>query len=404
MFLKMIILTNEYKSSLAHSNSKVKGGPARFALDFSAYATSQGHEWIGLIHAPQTDKIKKVKDGSDTHTKKQFYTLPLPKTTTKGLGDVTIYQDPSELFQNEIVLVSDLIKHIKPDVVLLNGFSVYAWVLFKSAHACGVPVVIQHAGIMAREVEEYKDRFTDAAQKVCTEMERNAAEYATANVFLNEWSKNQFKEILRPKKINGEEIIPLPHPGLTFQSAERKKNGGEIRIGVVARWDRIKNHNAVYELAKLVREQQLPWSITSVTAIPDSDIQKEFKNHYKKIISVIPSIDRESIADFYRLQEIMILPSHFDVSPTVVMEAISVGVPTLISKNAGWVSEYERFGMRDWIADFSDPRQAAHIISKHLSRSKWPEIKKFAAHIKETHNPESVYEQYLQLFTRVITS
>ena len=172
-------------------------------------------------------------------------------------------------------------------------------------------------------------------------------------------------------------------------------------LGIVARWDRIKNHEAVLALAEEIRAQGLPWRIRSVTSIPDTLIKTEFKNRYREFVDVVAPMDRDSLGEFFRASDVLILPSHFDVSPTVVMEAIASGVPTLISLNVGWVSEYEECGMHNWIGDFSRPDTIINQLQNNFARPRWMEALRFADYVKKCHNPDMVFSDYLTLFAKL---
>ncbi|HCR52632.1 TPA: hypothetical protein DIV48_03265 [Candidatus Kaiserbacteria bacterium] len=389
----MRILSNDYLSSVPGSGINVKGGPARFAADFSTVAISQGHEWIGLLHNPESGEYQEraVAGG------KRFFSINAPSVTIEGLRELREPLAPEAYLAEDINSVKDLFKELRGDVLFLNGFSAYAWLLFAAAREIGLPVVIQHAGIFSREVEEYADLFTRAGRELCFAMEKDAAEYAAANIFLNEFSKKAFERIVQTRTVSNPHIIPLPHPGWPFEDAAGPKKRKERVLGVVARWDRIKNHEAILALAETLRETNVPWRIRSVTSIPDTAVHTEFKSRYRNCIEIVPPMSHTALMDFYQSVDVIILPSHFDVSPTVVMEAASLGVPTLISPNVGWVSEYEHCGMEEWIADFSRPHDVVRRLEKHFIRTEWPETKRFAEYIKKCHDPAIVYRSYLTL-------
>ena len=394
----MRIFSNEYLSSVIGSGVNVKGGPSRFASDFSGFIVSHGHEWVGLLHDTRSREPYEELTGE---VGKSFFSTPARKATHEALRELREKILPAVFFAKEIEIVSDIIRIAAPDIVFINGFSAFAWVLSAAARQVGLPFVIQHAGIWHCEVDEYADLFTSEGRALCYEMEREAAEHASANIFLNTYSRETFKQVIGAQKITDARTIPLPHTGWSFVGTFTPRSRENRVLGVVARWDRIKNHEAILCLAEAIQARKLPWHIKSVTSMPDTATKAEFKARYRECIEIIPPMNRDLLKEFYQSVDVIILPSHFDVSPTVVMEAVSVGVPTLISSNVGWVSEYQECGMSDWIADFHDPEAVLHRLQDQFLRSRWPEVARFAEYVKKWHNPDRIYSSYIVLFGKL---
>lgn len=393
----MRILSNEYLANIPNSSTGTKGGPARFARDFSSYLSNHGHEWIGVIHDPKAS----VECECVFNTKeKRMYVVSMKKATYEVLYNQDTYIDPEVLFKSEIEYVVGILRKEKIDIVLLNGFASFCWIISAAARVCNIPVVMQYAGLWYKEIDIYADRFHPESRKLCFYMEQDAARHASYNIFLNEYSRDCFFERY-PHLVNiSSGIIPLPHAGWVFHDVVNQSRE-QRTIGVVARWDRIKNHAGVLSLAEAIKKANLPWKIQSVTSIPNTDIQKEFKERYKEIIEVLPNMNREEIQKFFQSCDMVILPSVFDVSPTVVMEAIACGVPTLISPGVGWVSEYKKSGMDSWIVDFSDGDSVIHRMQEIFARTQWSEVSVFAQLVREFHDSRRVFEQYISVFLKI---
>lgn len=392
----MRILSNDYTSSLPNSNFNVKGGPPRFSIDFSAYTLAHGHEWVGLLH---DIKLKSLYESLGRSGGKTFFSAQAPTATHEALRELHENVQPDVFFANEIAVLESVLRIVSPDIVFINGFSAFAWILSASARRLSLPVVIQHAGIWHKEIDLYADLFPLQARTMSYLMEREAAEHVTANIFLNTFSQKAFELIVGTKKVANASIIPLPHPGWSFTDSFHPKTGPDRILGVVARWDRIKNHEAILALAEAIKSQGLPWRIRSVTSIPDTPTKAEFKSRYRELIEVVAPMDRKLLSEFFRASDALILPSHFDVSPTVVMEAVTHGIPTLISPNVGWVSEYQECDMENWIGDFDDPGAIISQLRDNFALPDWPEVSQFANYVKKCHNPDIVYSSYLRLFT-----
>ncbi|OGN03117.1 MAG: hypothetical protein A2655_00730 [Candidatus Yanofskybacteria bacterium RIFCSPHIGHO2_01_FULL_43_42] len=396
----MKIFSNDYFTSLPNSALHVKGGPARFTIEFSAFIVSHGHSWTGLLHGP--GGAEPLEELLRVDTGRSFFKISSQSATQEALRKVSEGVAPEVFFAKDIETVAELMRQDSPDIVLINGFSSFAWILSAAARRNDLPFVIQHAGIWKREVDAYGDLFSPGGRAMCYAMEKEAAETASTNIFLNEYSREVFQNTVRPDVMRGSIIIPLPHSGWPFTGNFIPQKRDARILGVVARWDRIKNQGAILAVAEEVNRQRLPWRIRSVTEIPDTPVQADFKARYRELIDILPHMKREALREFYGSVDMMILPSHFDVSPTVVMEAVSVGIPTLISPNVGWVSEYMECGMGDWIVPFDNPGNVIRRIRELFLRTAWPEASQFAEHIKKRHEPFTVFSYYLDLFEQII--
>ncbi|MEI7512321.1 MAG: glycosyltransferase family 4 protein [Candidatus Uhrbacteria bacterium] len=395
----MKILSNEYLSNLPSGSKVASGGPAHFSHAFSDFLNENGHEWIGIIHqgndGEKTNTIKKAGIMG-----KDFYIFSYPHTHRHAFMSSKKKLDPREWFAPQIESLRRLIRRAKPDMLFLNGYSVFAWKLLEAARLEGLPIVIQHAGIAQVEFEQYKDLYTRAARMAVLQMEQDIVEAATKQVFLNEFSRDAFCERVAKVPEHQAVVIPLPYQEIFATHASTKKSAGsEIVIGCVARWDRIKNHQAILRLALEAKKQGLDWHFRSVTKIPETKVHIRFKNSYRKEIEVVAPMSTQDLIKFYKSVDLLVLPSNFDVSPTVVMEAALQYRPTLISKNVGWVSEYRASGIEDWIMDFSDEKKLVQRLHTLLQK---PFPLKFRNMVLLKHDPKKVFGMYVKLFSSVV--
>jgi len=390
----MHILSNDYRSNIPGESHIAHGGPANFARDFADFALLNGHTWTGLVqrgHDATATKIVRAKKIGG----KVFDDCFLPQTRYLPFLQQT-KTDPRVWFAEEIATLRTHIRKVSPDVLFLNGYSVYAWLLMEAAAQEGLPIVIQHAGIARVEFEQYKHLYSLAGRKAMLAMERDIVASATFQVFLNEYSKDAFSKIVARVPAKQALVIPLPYSRnlIDTKPLPQEKHEG-ITIGCVARWDRIKNHRALLGVAKEAKKRGLPWTVTAVTRIPDTKVDIRFKNDYRRTITLVPPMEQAALVDFYRSVDLCILPSHFDVSPTVVMEAALLGRPTLISAGVGWNTEYKKSGLGRWIVDFSDPAKVVRTIQARLKERPSPRFRKL---LRATHAPNKVFAAYLRAF------
>ncbi len=394
----MKILSNDYKSSLPDSKITSKGGPANFARLFTNHIVSHTkHKWVGLLidddykNQPKLQKLFSSKS-------RVYYHLTVPKHTTELITRAQKKCKPEIVFKKPILQIANFINELKPDIIFLNGFSIYNWILLKAGKITNTPIVIQHAGIWTKEIDIYKNLYPAQARKMMKEMEKQSSTLTSFEIFLNSWSKKVYrKEIFNSKNIKTA-TIPLPIPDLKLKPTKNKKNDfKELKIGVVARWDKIKNYEAVLALAKEIKKRGLAWDVYSVISVPKTKINQKFKQDYKKLINIEPLKNHAEMSNFYQRMDLIIVPSNFDVSPHVVAESLLNGTPAVISPNVGWVDKYKLLGAKNWIIDFKNPSKVITRIKK-IGNKKMP--KKLATTIRKEADPKICLNKYLKIFKR----
>ncbi|MBI4708776.1 MAG: glycosyltransferase family 4 protein [Candidatus Portnoybacteria bacterium] len=393
----MRILSNDFFSNAFPAKQVSSGGPARFAKSLSQAAINEGGSWIGIIIRNEKESQIKIEN-LKKEGRASYWKLTLPTKLYKKITLGKKNNSPEIILKPVIDKLKLFIEKSRPDVIFLNGFSIYAWIVLKAAFETKTPLVIKHAGILKKEIDIYHDFFSKAGAKILYETEREISDIARYEIFLNKWSWNVYnKEVRKVSKKQGV-IIPLPLPnGYILKRHKPKRVEKIIHIGMVARWDRIKNHPAALALAKRINELKLPWKIHSITLIPETKHNPQLKEEYKKYISVEKQRSAEALKKFYRKMDLIIIPSHFDVSPGIVLEAVSEGVGVLISPNVGWVSEFKRAGAGEWIIDFSNPDKVVRRIKKLIGKEIPYSLLKS---IEENHNSKRVFGKYLEIFKK----
>jgi len=396
----MKILSNEYRSNVPGESAIAHGGPANFASAFSDFAAGRGHDWIGVIqsgHDSEKTSVTKISNAG----KKTYFACRLPNDRMIPFLQLRRKQDSSVYFSEEIDALRRFIRKVQPDVLFLNGYSVFSWILLQAASEEGVPIVNQHAGIARVEFEQYRHLYSRAGMDSMLRMERDIVGTASVQIFLNAYSRDAFSKIVATVPKKSSRVIPLPYSEAFARDASRRNRGlagkdaNGIVIGCVARWDRIKNHKALLSLAREARRLGLPWKFKSVTNIPETKFAARFKAAYRREIEVVAPMEQSELPTFYRSVDALVLPSHFDVSPTVVMEAALLRKATLISPGVGWNSEYREYGLENWIMDFSDPGKVVRRLRRLLRE---PPASRFREMIRTRHAPRTIFSAYLKAF------
>ncbi len=394
---------------MPNSEKVSQGGPANFARLFYNFVSSDAeHQWIGVMFKNGTGRATQLKK-KFTFMRREYHCLYLPKGQLKQITKARSRKNPEEVFERSIDRLVVFIKEKNPDVVFLNGFGVFNWILLIAAQRAGIPSVIQHAGILTKELRVHRDLYTKAGLKMMEEMERDSSRLTAVEIFLNNWSRGYYQEQVFRRKDPKSLIIPLPFNFSAFKetgvaqsvkssSLKAKLNPKKLHIGVIARWDEIKNHAAVLALAKEIKKQGLPWEIHSVTEIPDNPKYRPQKEEYEKYVSVVAPLDRSGIADFCRSMDLMVQPSLFDVSPTVVLESMALNTPIIISPTVGYVDDFMTHGAQEWIIAWDDMASVIKRIKKLKSKPMPPALR---SHLLNAHDQKRVFSSYLRVFSEL---
>jgi glycosyltransferase involved in cell wall biosynthesis len=398
----MKIFSNDYLANIPTKAGPTKGGPAHFSRSLQNTLINKGDQWIGLV--PDYYRGKKIKTEliqTKKYKNKKWWTVSLPKdylekrvTKAKQIG-------------NPLVILEELISEIKkiivreqPDVIFINGSSAFAWAYLVAAHSTQIPVVALYAGIWTMEIDQYSDMFTPGGIKMMKKMEKDFGILSDYSVFLNETCRDLFTRKIQNIPKSKIRIIPLPCESSKSNLTSPAKKNQILNVGIVARWDRIKNHKAYLDLVKEAQLNNKNWKFFAVTTIPKTKKFKEFKREYRKNIEVLEPMDKKKLQKFYRKMDFMILPSFFESASFVVLEAAFEGVPTFMSKNVGHANHFLKNGLSDFVVNFDNIKEAFKKIDAGSSK-KYP--KKFVNSLKKIHEPKRVFSELEKLFKIAIT-
>ncbi len=305
-----------------------------------------------------------------------------------------------------LAVVGEALDRAKPDVVYLNGFSLSNWMILEEAYRRKIPICVQHAGIWKKEINVVKHRFSPSIRRIFASFEKDLITKTTMQIFLNEFSCAEFFKIhhvpLTAKLRKKNEIVPLPL--LPINPTPMHISNTETRtITTVARWDAIKNHHAVLRLASYIHKKHLPFSVSAVTKwaeTPATDI----KRRYPTLVHIVPPMSPSALQTYYSTIDVVIIPSRFDVSPTVLMEAVLRGKPVVISDSVGWVSDYRKYGLQDLIiSPRASGEKIAGVLTKLFKQKEQylPKFKQLQKKILVEHSPKKVFGAYHKIFRNI---
>lgn len=362
------------------------GGPQGYALVFQSEMRARGFDVVGImLRRPETglsggNRIQIAQDSVrlyevDLGTSQVVYGIE------PGLPPVTL---------EAIDRLVSILKSEAPDVLVLNGFSLANACLAKAATFLKIPLIFSHHGFWSAEIP---GTLPQAAQERMRKMEQEAIRDAHVNVYLNEWSIGRAREAY-PATIRSDDlVIPLPfNPVFLRTSKAAIASDGRPLVGFVARWDPIKNIGLVRAFAESAKDMR----IVSPIRIGGRKSLQDEEELFRTAVEPLEPMSQETLAGLYRSCDLLILPSRFDVSPTVVMEAALQGRGTIISDGVGWLPTYERLGMEDWIVRDPTPERLEAAVRRCLGK---PVPSAFVDEILERHHPDRVFDAWASLLT-----
>lgn len=398
------VIFNDAHANLSTNSYIPQGGVSSFANKFSKYFDDKTSniELVSLLFSHNSDsKDIYIKETAKNH---KYYELYYPKEKLiKSYKKTYTRKDYIKFLEPWLKQVDHIFEETKPEIVFLNGFSLSNWLILEIAHRRKVPICIQHAGIWKKELSISQKSFSPSIRKIFSRFEKEIFSKASKLIFLNEFSRDVFFTIHNIKKniknLSKTLIIPLPIDTKNFKNINITKRK-IYNIGIVARWDGVKNHDAILRLAKYIKKNNLPIYLKVVTGWGSNKIT-EYKKEYMKFVKILNPMSPEKLREFYDSQDIIIIPSRFDVSPTVLMEAISCGKPVIISSNVGWVSDYKKFNLDKLIISPIDSGENIFNTIKELTDNKEIYInrfKKMQRKIISKNNTKKVFEIYNNVF------
>jgi glycosyltransferase involved in cell wall biosynthesis len=108
------------------------------------------------------------------------------------------------------------------------------------------------------------------------------------------------------------------------------------------------------------------------------------------------------VSPFYSMADVMVLPSHSEGSPNVLLEAMAAGLPT-VATAVGGIPEIARRDETAFLVDKSDPHALADAICRLLRNEELRE--QFGATAKQIalqYDPEIYCKSILQLYSQLL--
>ncbi len=136
-------------------------------------------------------------------------------------------------------------------------------------------------------------------------------------------------------------IIPNGMDNFWFDNKFTEKKSirkGEINICFAGKLDKNKNCNLTVEACKKLIEKGYSVKYTAIGRLVDASFSKVIEEN--PFITHIPFLKKEELINYYRQNDIFVMPSFTESFGMVYVEAMSQGLPVIYTKNEGFDGQF----------------------------------------------------------------
>jgi glycosyltransferase involved in cell wall biosynthesis len=365
------------------------GGIARTAKQMREQILSNHkNDELVMINENREDKQEYKRRYRNT----SVYSFPTPE----GLHTFKSFMKFKNHYKYAVDKMADIINLEKPDIILIIGTFYFPWFLLNAAKKTKTPFIIRYGGII--EMEETK--------RIWLRMGKDFVNPQYNYVFPSNHSKKTVENIHN---------IQLPHswvihnglPNEFFDVEDIKSKDKKFKIGYVGRHYGVKNPEFCLKLAELLKDR--PEYRIEMVSTYKVKCHKRGKVMHKaankfldagiKLSSPMP-INR--LAKFYKNQDVIISPSHFETYGYVPLEAIATGTPALINKTLGIKEVFKKLGLNDYIVDFKNPGSIMKKID-FIRENKVVIDSKTSKRLRKEYSFSNTMLQFFSTFEKVLS-
>ncbi|MDO8265167.1 MAG: glycosyltransferase family 4 protein [Candidatus Parcubacteria bacterium] len=283
--------------------------------------------------------------------------LPIINTMRKAKN----IRDVENAYREPIKIIREILREVKPDIVLLSGTYYVPWLISIAAKKEKIPIVLWYSGVLLREIKNQPPHM----KKLFSSMEKSIVGRATRIIFPSQLCKGVVEKEVIKHKIKNSYIIPNPIANI-FTDPCAVEYSLERRIAAVGRYSKVKNLDAFFALHKELLRRKWRHNACFVTN-PDARFKK-----IPKSIEIIPPMTPEGLKKFYIAQGLIVCPSTFETFGNVPMEAACLGVPVLVSDKMGCSEILNKVGLENMVISFDDIGKVADRAQQLCGQSILP--------------------------------
>jgi glycosyltransferase involved in cell wall biosynthesis len=311
-----------------------------------------------------------------------------------------------ERFRFDIRVVDDLKKLVareKPDVIQTHNVKSH-FLIRLSGLWKEIPWIAFHHGYTT----------TDLKMRAYNQLDRWSLRKAHRVVTMNQLFANQLERVgAKPKALrilhNAVDVENILN--VASKEAANLKNGlrideGESVVMAIGRLSFEKGHiDLIRAFAQLMHSQRsLQTKLVIVGEGPEREkLEREIAQLTIKD-RVIFAGQVKDVRPIYAIADVMVLPSHSEGSPNVLLEAMAAKVPTVATK-VGGVPEIATHNENALLVEARDTKAMAEAMALLLSNKDFAQILAANAqeHVSTKHSPEARLRSLLEIYREFAT-
>ena len=176
-----------------------------------------------------------------------------------------------------------------------------------------------------------------------------------------------------------------------------KVNAKHLKIIYIGRISVRKNISTTIKALNILRNEGVKVEFTIIGNIDDMSEYDKIKNvEYVKYLSVMP---KEKLLNYYRNNDIFIMPSHRETFGLVYAEAMSQGVPVIYTKGQGFDGQFDE-GIVGFHVSDKKPLEIVDAINKILNN--YETISHNASIKSEIFNWKEIAKKYRDIYIKIL--
>ncbi len=207
---------------------------------------------------------------------------------------------------------------------------------------------------------------------------------------------------LKKKGFKKLDLIPTPYsPKIPVREVRNKQK--KLKIICVARFEWLKAHHIlIRSVSQLIKNNKLTKKDIEVNLVGEGSLMKDMKKLCKKlnvddVINFKGKVPNDKLDVYYRKHNLFVLSSVSDPIGMVVFEAVSNGLPAIVSSNTGALGAVHE-GKNGYIFKSGDYKELAEKILLMKDKNKRQKFGEESIRIlKEENGPKVIKERYLTI-------
>lgn len=237
---------------------------------------------------------------------------------------------------------------------------------------------------------------------------RRILEHASKIIFLSESNRQELvddyinNEMLKTDIINKSVVLPNGIDDFWFEhEGEPKslKKDQPLRIIYVGKTMKIKNLLSTVQALNYLKEERSVNSIyTSIGKTLEETYATKVREEAEIPYEEISAIPREELINYYRKNDIFVMPSYSETFGLVYPEAMSQGLPVIYTKNQGFDGQFEE-GSIGYAVDSNNPTEIAEKILKIVED--YNQMSENALEAYKRFDWNNLSKRYLEIYKEV---